>query len=219
MSLARAVHVSRTYEAEGESVTAVDDVSLDLAAGEFVAIMGPSGCGKSTLLHIMGAMDRPTAGEAWIGDSPIHQFDEDQLTAVRRTDVGFVFQFFHLLPTLSVAENVGLPLLLAHGSVDTRRVNELLEVVGLTDRARSLPGKLSGGELQRAAVARAIVHNPKLVVADEPTGNLDSENGRRVLELLSRLALGGTAIVMATHSQEAAAYAHRTLGMKDGRLE
>jgi putative ABC transport system ATP-binding protein len=219
MSLARAVHVSRTYEAEGEPVTAVHDVSLDLAPGEFVAIMGPSGCGKSSLLHIMGAMDRPTAGEAWIGDSPIHQLDEDQLTSIRRTDVGFVFQFFHLLPTLSVAENVGLPLLLANGSVDKERINELLGVVGLTDRARSLPAKLSGGELQRAALARAVVHNPKLVVADEPTGNLDSENGRRVLDLLARLALGGTAVLMATHSQEAAACAHRTLGMRDGRLQ
>jgi putative ABC transport system ATP-binding protein len=218
MPLARVVRVSRVYEAEGEPVTAVDDVSLDLDAGEFIALMGPSGCGKSSLLHILGAMDRPTSGEAWIGDAPIHLLDEDDLTNIRRSEVGFVFQFFHLLPTLTVAENVGLPLLLSRGSVDPERVAGILDRVGLTHRARAVPAKLSGGELQRAAIARAIVHDPRLVFADEPTGNLDSENGRRVLDLLAALVLGGTAVVMATHSEEAAASAQRTVRMKDGRL-
>jgi putative ABC transport system ATP-binding protein len=163
-------------------------------------------------------MDRPTSGEAWIGDAPIHLLDEDDLTNIRRSEVGFVFQFFHLLPTLTVAENVGLPLLLSRGSVDPERVARILDHVGLTHRARAVPAKLSGGELQRAAIARAIVHDPRLVFADEPTGNLDSENGRRVLDLLAALVLGGTAVVMATHSEEAAASAQRTVRMKDGRL-
>ena len=219
MPLARVSNVTKIYEAEGEPVVAVDGVSLEIEPGEFVALMGPSGCGKSTLLHILGAMDRPSHGEAWIEDTAIHKLTEEELTGVRRTSVGFVFQFFHLLPTMTVEENVALPLLLANGSaVDSERVRSLLKTVNLEHRRTSTPNKLSGGELQRAALARAVVHNPPLVVADEPTGNLDSENGRVVLELLARLAVGGTSIVMATHSGEAAAFAGRTVRMKDGRL-
>lgn len=219
MPLARVSNVTKIYEAESEPVIAVDDVSLEIEAGEFVALMGPSGCGKSSLLHILGAMDRPSSGEVWIEDTAIHQLTEEELTGIRRTRIGFVFQFFHLLPTLTVEENVSLPLLLANGTaIDRARVPRLLETVGLTGRRRATPNKLSGGELQRAAVARAVVNNPPLVVADEPTGNLDSENGRTVLELLSTLAANGTAVLMATHSSEAAGYSHRRLQMKDGRL-
>ena len=219
MPLAWVSNVTKIYEAEGEPVVAVDGVSLDVDTGEFVALMGPSGCGKSTLLHILGAMDRPSRGEAWIGDAPIHKLTEEELTGIRRTRVGFVFQFFHLLPTMTVEENVALPLLLANGSgVDSGRVRSILETVGLEHRRKSTPNKLSGGELQRAALARAIVHKPPLVIADEPTGNLDSENGRVVLELLAGLAVGGTSVVMATHSREAASFAGRTLRMRDGRL-
>ena len=204
---------------KSEPVTAVNDVSLQIEPGEFVALMGPSGCGKSSLLHILGAMDRPSRGEAWLEDFAIHDLTEEELTGIRRTRIGFVFQFFHLLPTLTVEENVSLPLLLANGAAtDNARVSQLLETVGLTHRRTATPNRLSGGELQRAAVARAVVNNPPLVVADEPTGNLDSENGRVVLELLSELTANGTAVVMATHSSEAARYAHRTLQMKDGRL-
>ncbi len=211
--------VRKVYDADGEAVVALKNVSLSVDAGEFLALMGPSGCGKSTLLHIVGAMDRPTEGEAWIEDTPIHQLPEEELTLVRRNRVGFVFQFFHLLPTMTVEENVALPLLLANGSgVDHARVAAILETVGLRDRRRARPNQLSGGELQRAALARAIVHNPSLVVADEPTGNLDSENGRIVLEWLSRLADKGTSIVMATHSDTAAEYATRTLRLTDGQL-
>ncbi len=219
MPLARVSHVTKIYEAESEPVTAVNDVSLQIEPGEFVALMGPSGCGKSSLLHILGAMDRPSRGEAWLEDFAIHDLTEEELTGIRRTRIGFVFQFFHLLPTLTVEENVSLPLLLANGAAtDNARVSQLLETVGLTHRRTATPNRLSGGELQRAAVARAVVNNPPLVVADEPTGNLDSENGRVVLELLSELTANGTAVVMATHSSEAARYAHRTLQMKDGRL-
>jgi putative ABC transport system ATP-binding protein len=219
MPLARVSNVTKIYEAEGEPIVAVNGVSLAIEPGEFVALMGPSGCGKSTLLHILGAMDRPSQGEAWIEDTPIHKLTEEELTGIRRTRIGFVFQFFHLLPTMTVEENVALPLLLVNGSgVDSERVHSLLETVGLAHRRASTPNKLSGGELQRAALARAIVHNPPLVVADEPTGNLDSENGRVVLELLAGLALEGTSVVMATHSSEAASFAARTIRMIDGRL-
>ena len=217
--LLRLSGVTKTYDSGGETVTAVRDVSLAIAAGEFVALMGPSGCGKSTLLHIMGAMDRPTRGEVWIEDAPVHELSEDALTAIRRTRVGFVFQFFHLLPTLTVEENVGLPLLLANGQHSgDARVLELLERVGLEHRRRAKPSQLSGGEMQRAAVARAVVHHPPLVVADEPTGNLDSGNGQGVLELLRGLSEEGTTVVMATHSEAAAAHAGQRIRMTDGRL-
>ena len=218
-SLVRISAVRKVYDSEGEPVIALKNVSLSVEAGEFLALMGPSGCGKSTLLHIIGAMDRPTDGEAWIENRPIHQLPEEELTLVRRNRVGFVFQFFHLLPTMTVEENVALPLLLANGgAVDHTHVASILDSVGLRDRRQARPSQLSGGELQRAALARAIVHNPPLVVADEPTGNLDSENGRVVLELLSGLASAGTAIVMATHSDTAANYATRTVRLKDGQL-
>ena len=217
-SLVRLSGVHKTYDSDGAPVAALLNVSLEVASGEFLALMGPSGCGKSTLLHIIGAMDRPTKGEVWIEDTPIHQLDEEALTLVRRNRVGFVFQFFYLLPTMTVEENVSLPLLLAHGDgVDHARVASILETVGLTHRRQARPNQLSGGELQRAALARAIVHKPPLIVADEPTGNLDSENGRIVLELLSDLAAEGTAIVMATHSDTAAEFATRTVRLKDGQ--
>ena len=218
--LVRISSVRKVYDADRETVVALKNVSLSVDPGEFLALMGPSGCGKSTLLHIIGAMDRPTEGEVWIEDTPIHKLPEEELTLIRRNRVGFVFQFFHLLPTMTVEENVALPLLLANGNgVDHARVTAILQTVGLENRRRARPNQLSGGELQRAALARAIVHKPPLIVADEPTGNLDSENGRIVLELLGDLARAGTAIVMATHSDTAAKYATRTLRLNDGQLE
>lgn len=217
--LVRLSGVTKTYDQGGEPVTALSGISVQIEAGEFIAFTGPSGCGKSTLLHIMGAMDRPDQGEVWIDDEPIHELSEDALTEIRRTRVGFVFQFFHLLPTLNVEENVALPLLLAHGPrVDHQRVVELLETVGLSQRRKAKPSQLSGGEMQRVAIARAVVHRPSLVVADEPTGNLDSENGQGVLDLLAQLSQGGAAIVMATHSDAAASRACRCIRMVDGRI-
>lgn len=211
--------VRKIYDSGGKPITALNAISLEIDSGEFVALMGSSGCGKSTLLHIIGAMDRPTVGEAWIKGAPIHKLPEDALTEIRRTQVGFMFQFFYLLPTLTVEENISLPLLLSNSrNVDSDRVDSLIETVGLKERQRATPNQLSGGEMQRAALARAIVHRPSLVVADEPTGNLDSENGRVVLELLQKLAKEGTAVVMATHSDVAAAYAQRVLRLKDGTL-
>ena len=212
-------NVNKVYPGQGSDVHALREIDLRIQAGEFVALMGPSGCGKSTLLHVLGGMDSPTSGEVWFRGQPLHQMKEEQLVELRRRKIGFVFQFFHLLPTMTVEENIELPLLFA-GSDDGGRVEELLHLVGLESRRRALPATLSGGEMQRVAVARAIVQNPPLVLADEPTGNLDTENGRNVLELLTQLSRQfGTAVVLATHSSEAAAFAVRTLQMKDGRLQ
>lgn len=201
-------------------MTALRGVSLDLQRGEFVALMGPSGCGKSTLLHVMGAMDRPSRGEVWMEDRPLHRLDEEELTELRRSRIGFIFQFFHLLPTMTVEENVELPYLLARGTrAEPGRVIDLLDSVGISHRRRALPGRLSGGEMQRAAIARALIQDPVVLLADEPTGNLDSESGRQCLEILQRLArVRNTTVVMATHSQTAASFAGRTLQMTDGRL-
>ncbi len=211
--------VSKTYGLNGQRVTAVADVTLSVAPGEFVALTGPSGCGKSTLLHLMGAMDRADSGEIWLADQPLHDLGEEELIQVRRRQIGFVFQFFYLLPTMTVEENVELPLLLAGVTCHLERVAALLEQVGLSHRARAYPATLSGGELQRAALARALVGRPRLIIADEPTGNLDSDNGGRVLAILQELAgREGAAVVMATHSPEAAEVASRVLRMRDGRV-
>ena len=218
-SALRLCGVSKHYTGEAAPIEAVKDVSLEVNPGEFVAVMGPSGCGKSTLLHIMGAMDRPTRGEVWLGDLPLHTYGEEALTRVRRTRVGFVFQFFYLLPTFTIEENVGLPLLLAGRNHAGPKIRELLERVGLAHRMKAMPHQLSGGEMQRVAIARAVVHEPELLLADEPTGNLDSENGTQVLEILRGMAgSGGTTAIMATHSDAAAQCATRVIRMKDGRL-
>jgi ABC-type lipoprotein export system ATPase subunit len=215
----RLSNVSKHYEGEVPPVEALKGVSLEIRSGEFVAVMGPSGCGKSTLLHIAGAMDRPTRGEMWLQDHPLHTYDEEALTRVRRTQVGFVFQFFHLLPTFTVEENVGLPLLLAGRNHSQPQIARLLERVGLAHRMKAMPHQLSGGEMQRVAIARAVVHEPPLLVADEPTGNLDSENGEQVLEVLRGLCHQiGSAALMATHSEAAAKCATRIIRMKDGRI-
>ena len=217
--LVRLRDVTKAYEGDGRPVQALESISLEVASGEFVAVMGPSGCGKSTLLHIIGAMDRPTTGEVWLHDLPLHSYDEDALTRVRRTHVGFVFQFFYLLPTFTVEENVGLPFLLAGQNRAGLKVRRMLERVGLADRSKAFPHQLSGGEMQRVAVARAVVHDPPLVIADEPTGNLDSENGAQVLEVLQTvLKENGTTIVMATHSDAAAQCASRMVRMRDGKI-
>ena len=213
--------VSKRYEGGAPAVEAVRDVSLTLESGAFAALMGPSGCGKSTLLHLCGAMDLPSAGRVRIEGREINQLTEEGLTALRRERLGFVFQFFNLLPTLTVQENVELPLLLAgrRGEEGATRARALLEQVQLGHRLGHYPAQLSGGEMQRAAIARAIIHQPALLIADEPTGNLDSVNGENVLSILQRLNReSGLTILLATHSEEIAATAHRVLRMKDGRM-
>jgi putative ABC transport system ATP-binding protein len=208
---------------QGETeVRALDGVDLTISAGEMVAIMGPSGSGKSTLLHIVGALDTPTAGTVAIGGRRYEGLDDDELTALRRESIGFVFQFFNLLPALTAEENVLLPALIAgrRDSAIRDRARDLLGRVGLGGRAGHLPTQLSGGEQQRASIARALLLEPELVLADEPTGNLDSKSEAEVLGLLRELNESeGHTIVMVTHDPQAAEQAHRIVRMRDGRIE
>jgi putative ABC transport system ATP-binding protein len=210
-------HVAKIYDG---GTVALDDVSVEVAAGELVALLGPSGCGKSTLLNLVGCIDLPDRGEVRIDGVVTTELSDDALTQLRRDSIGTVFQFFNLLPTLTLRENIALPLILQNrsGADVQRRVNDALEAVGIADRADSLPANVSGGQLQRAAIARAIVHEPAILLADEPTGNLDSRSGDLVLSILVDLAKAGQAILMATHSADAAARAARQIHMRDGRI-
>lgn len=214
--------VHKIYTGGQQHVAALRGVDLTIAAGDFVALMGPSGCGKSSLLHLIGGMDRATRGRVVFGNIPLDTLDTDGLARFRRKRVGFVFQFFNLLPTLTVIENVALPLLLdGMGEPDARpSAVAMLERVGLRERARHFPAELSGGEMQRVAVARALVHRPEIIVADEPTGSLDSENGTKVMELLASLNREvSVTIVLATHAQETARYAQQIIRLRDGLIE
>jgi putative ABC transport system ATP-binding protein len=216
----RILKVRKDYETDGASVRALDDISLEVGRGEFVSLVGRSGCGKSTLLNLAGAMDFPTAGEVWINNSLTSSLDDAGLTRLRRQDVGFVFQSFQLLPTLSIAENVELPLLLAGKTRVREAALQVLKELEMEQYAARLPYQLSGGEMQRVAIARALVHNPSLVLADEPTGNLDSSTGDVILSVLQRIAgTGRVAVVMATHSAEAANLTDRIVRMRDGCVE
>ena len=212
--------VTKIYGSGDDALPALAGVSLTVERGEMVAVMGPSGCGKSTLLNLIGCVDLPTRGAVTIDGRVTHTLDDDALTALRRDRIGTVFQFFNLLPALRVADNVALPLVLQRVPRDEigRRVTEALTSVGLEARARAYPAQLSGGQLQRVAIARATVHHPAVLLADEPTGNLDSQTGAAVLRLLRGYADAGQAIVMATHSETAAAIATRVVNMRDGRI-
>lgn len=213
--------LSKQYQMGEVVVEALQGVNFQVQKGEFVAIMGPSGSGKSTLLHLLGGLDSPTDGEISLGGKSLAQLSDDEITIVRRRQVGFIFQFYNLLPTLSAAENVALPLLLDGKRLEdyAGRVENLLEIVGLSDRAKHKPDQLSGGQQQRVAIARAFVNEPKIVLADEPTGNLDSKSGTAVLELLRKTCkdLNAT-VVMVSHDPRAAAYADRVVFLKDGRI-
>jgi putative ABC transport system ATP-binding protein len=216
-------HVGHDYGPSDESapVHVLDDVSLEIASGDFAVLMGASGSGKSTLLNLIGAVDRPTRGRVFLGDAETSALDESRLTMLRRTSIGFVFQFFNLIPTLTVSENVAFPLSLAKTpkSEIAERVDDVLRRVGLTHRAKHFPNELSGGEMQRVAIGRAVIHQPPLLLADEPTGNLDSKNGALILELLREVhqSLKPT-IVMATHSSHAAACGDYVIRVEDGRV-
>jgi putative ABC transport system ATP-binding protein len=217
----RAVGLAKTYGHGAGAVHALRGVDLDVAPGELIAIMGPSGCGKSTLLHLLGGLTTPTDGEVWIGDARLSGLSDRRLTLLRRRRMGFVFQFFNLLPTLTAEENIALPLLLAGDATAEHRgrVAELLALVGLEGRSHHLPQELSGGEQQRVAIARALVTSPEIVLADEPTGNLDSVSGAEVLSLLRRSVTElGQTTVMVTHDAGAASIADRVLLMRDGRI-
>jgi ABC-type lipoprotein export system ATPase subunit len=223
-SLLRAGPVVRTrglekHYGQGEGlVRALDAVELDVAAGEALAVMGPSGCGKSTLLHLLGGLERPSAGEVWLAGRRIDELSEKALARMRRRAIGFVFQAFHLMDELTAAENVELPALLAGSSprAARRRAAQLLEQVGLADRAEHLPSALSGGQRQRVAIARALSNEPLVVLADEPTGNLDSAATLDVLRLLDSLRSAGQTLVIVTHDERIAATADRLISMRDG---
>jgi len=212
--------VFKTYSGGDEAVRALDGVSFAIEPGEMVALMGPSGCGKSTLLNLIGCVDLPTSGDVIVDGRRTSDLGDDALTLLRRDRVGTIFQFFNLLPALTAHENVALPLVLQKRppAEIARRVDEALESVGLAGKARAFPSQLSGGQSQRIAIARAIVHRPAILLADEPTGNLDSVSGDSVLALIRSFADAGQAIVMATHSSDAAAVCDRTLRMSDGRF-
>jgi ABC-type lipoprotein export system ATPase subunit len=218
VSVLRARGIHKDYGRGEALVRAVDGVDLDVAPGETVAVMGPSGCGKSTLLHILGGLDRPTDGEVWLADRRIGQLGERDLARMRRTDVGFVFQAFHLMDELTAVENVELSALLAgHTAQEARRrATDLLERVGLADRAGFLPSTLSGGQRQRVAIARALSNEPLVVLADEPTGNLDSASTLDVLQLFEALHAAGQTLVIVTHDARIAATADRLVSMRDG---
>ncbi|MGH8994910.1 MAG: ABC transporter ATP-binding protein [Acidimicrobiales bacterium] len=217
-TLVHARGLAKTYGSGEGLVRAVDDVNLEVARGEALAIMGPSGCGKSTLLHLLGGLDRPTAGELWLADRRIDRLSERGLAQLRRHDVGFVFQAFHLMDELTAQENVELPALLAGRSPREarRRARQLLDQVGLADRADHLPSALSGGQRQRVAIARALANEPKLVLADEPTGNLDSAATLELLRLFEDLHTAGLTLVVVTHDERIAATADRLISMRDG---
>ena len=213
--------LSKLYKQGEINVTALDNVSLDIAAGEFLTLMGPSGSGKSTLLHIIAGIDRPTHGQCFVQNIDVTQLNESQLADWRNQNVGFVFQTFNLLPVLTAFENVELPLLLTRLSSKQRRqqVRTALELVGLADRERHLPRQLSGGQEQRVAIARALVTDPSLLVADEPTGNLDAQSAQEVLGILQSLSrTAGKTVIMVTHDPKAAAYGSRTIHLEKGEL-
>ncbi len=210
---------SKIYQNNGQTLEALREVSLTLEPGTITALVGRSGCGKTTLLNLAGAMDFPTSGEVLIDGRATSSLSEDELTALRRTRIGFVFQFFQLLPALTALENVELPRLLAGAAKSREAARDRLEWVGLAEKADSFPYQLSGGQMQRVAIARALVHSPEILIADEPTGNLDNASGDQVLGLLRDAAQRfGATVLLATHSAEAAAIAQTRVQMRDGRI-
>jgi putative ABC transport system ATP-binding protein len=218
----RCIDVRKVYRQGQNEITALAGITLDITKGEFTVIMGPSGSGKSTLLHLIGGLDRPTSGDVLVDQRLISQMADDQVTLFRRTKIGFVFQFFNLLPTLTALENVTLPLVLdGRAKAEADQKSEfLLGKVGLEQRKNHLPEELSGGEIQRIAIARALAFNPPILLADEPTGNLDSKTGESVLALLRQINRDdGCTVVIVTHSREAACHGDRKIFLRDGSVE
>ena len=213
-------NLSRVYRTDEVETVALDNVNIEIAKGEFVAIMGPSGCGKSTLLNIIGMLDSPSSGEYFFNEEQIAGYSEKQLSAIRKHHIGFIFQNFNLIEELTVAENIELALLYHNipSAERNKKVLEVMDLVGIAHRAKHMPSQLSGGQQQRVAVARAVVGNQGLILADEPTGNLDSAHGQEVMEMLRALNQNGSTIVMVTHSPSHADFATRTINLFDGRV-
>ena len=219
MEILKVEHLSKIYGQGENEVRALDDVSFSVEKGQFVAIIGPSGSGKSTLLHILGGVDRPTSGKVWLEGQDVFAQNEEQLAIFRRRQVGLIYQFYNLIPVLDVTENITLPVLLDGRKVNRERLQKLLETLNLTDRADHLPNQLSGGQQQRVSIGRALMNAPAVVLADEPTGNLDSKNSQEIVELLkkSNREYGQTLIVI-THDESIALQADRLLSIEDGHI-
>jgi putative ABC transport system ATP-binding protein len=213
--------IRKTFEAENAPVRALRGVDLEVRANDFIALMGPSGCGKSTLLNLVAGLDRPDEGQIWVAGDEVTGRSEDDLARLRRRHIGLVFQFFNLLEGMTVLENVALPAVIAgrKRKMAETRARDLLDLLGIGDKASAVPGVLSGGQRQRLAIARALANEPTLLLADEPTGALDSQGGAEVMELLRRLHRGGQTIIMVTHDHEVASAASRVVRMRDGRIE
>jgi len=220
MPLVELRNVSKIYHLGGEEIRALDDVSLDIEAGEFISIIGPSGSGKSTLMHILGCLDKPSRGTMLLDGIAIENASAAQLASVRNEKIGFVFQFFNLLPKLNVLQNVELPMVYSGKNAKQRREHamEALKMVGLENRIKHRPMQLSGGQQQRVAIARALVNNPKIVFADEPTGNLDSKTGETILALFQQLSQEGRTVALVTHDDEIAARTPRRIEIRDGKI-
>lgn len=219
MEILRVEHLSKIYGKGENEVRALDDVSFSVEKGQFVAIIGPSGSGKSTLLHILGGVDRPTSGKVFLEGQDVFQQNEDQLAIFRRRQVGLIYQFYNLIPVLDVAENITLPVLLDGRNVNEARLEQLLATLGLQDREKHLPNQLSGGQQQRVSIGRALMNSPAIVLADEPTGNLDTKNSQEIVELLklSNKEYGQTLIVI-THDENIALQADRIIAIEDGHI-
>ncbi|MEO8590076.1 MAG: ABC transporter ATP-binding protein [Flavobacteriales bacterium] len=220
MSLLKTQNLSKIYRTDTVETTALNDVSLSIAQGEFVAIMGPSGCGKSTLLNIIGLLDSPSSGQYFVNGEDVSRYNERKRAEVRKNTIGFVFQSFNLIDELTVAENIELPLIYTGLGKAERKQRTLaaMERMDIAHRAKHFPQQLSGGQQQRVAIARAVVNSPKLILADEPTGNLDSAMGEEVMSLLTELNKAGTTVIIVTHSLRDAGYAQRTIQLLDGKL-
>ena len=219
MEILKVEHLTMIYGSGDSEVRAVDDVSFSVEKGEFLAIIGPSGSGKSTLLHILGGVDRPTSGKVYMNGQDVYAQNEDQLAIFRRREVGLIYQFYNLIPVFDVVENMTLPVLMDGRSVNRERLEELLGTLGLTDRRKNLPNQLSGGQQQRVSIGRALMNAPAVVLADEPTGNLDSKNSQEIVELLrmSNRKYGQTLIVI-THDENIALQADRVIAVEDGKI-
>lgn len=214
-------NISKIYRTQGETIRALDGVNLNIADGEFVAIMGRSGSGKSTMLNILGCMDKPSSGQYWLAGQDVSVLSDDELSKIRNEHIGFVFQGFHLLPRLSALENVLVPLRFATQEQQqngVERAKDLLQKVGLGERVHHMPNEMSGGQIQRVAIARSLINNPAVLLADEPTGNLDSAISEQIIELLKNLNSQGQTIVMVTHEPDIAANAGRTIEFLDGKI-
>lgn len=219
MEVLRTEDLTREYGFGDNKVIALNHVSFSVEEGEFVTILGPSGSGKSTLLHLLGGVDKPTSGKVYIGGQSIYEMKERELTAFRRREIGQIYQFYNLIPVLNVEENICLPMLLDHRQAERKDLDELLELLGLTERVNHLPSELSGGQQQRVAIGRALISKPKLILADEPTGNLDQKNSREIIKLFRELnEKYGQAILLITHDEKIAEHAERILVIEDGRI-